>query len=48
MKLLKTVPLVVAALMLTACGGGSSDSASNGSNVSGVSTASQMSVVTAK
>lgn len=47
MKFLKVILHIAALLALTACGGGGSSSATNGS-VSGVSTAAQISVVTAE
>jgi|GEM_PF-2148833 len=47
MKALKIILLITGLLALSACGGGSSSTATN-STVSGVATAAQVSVVTAK
>ena len=48
MKPLTIIVSIIGLLVLTACGGGGSSTASSGSTVSGVATAAQVSVVTAK
>ena len=50
MKILKIIAAMIGLLALTACGGGSSSTSSNNNNdtVTGVATAAQVSVVTAK
>ncbi|HKJ09673.1 MAG TPA: hypothetical protein VKA76_11370 [Gammaproteobacteria bacterium] len=47
MKRLKTIPLLLGILFLTACGGGGGSSTANNGTVNGVATAAQVSVVTA-
>jgi ABC-type glycerol-3-phosphate transport system substrate-binding protein len=48
MKSLRIILSIIGLLALTACGGGSSSTASNNDTVTGVATAAQVSVVTAK
>jgi len=48
MKLLKWMLPMVALVSLTACGGGGSSGSVSGTTTTGVATASQISVVTAK
>ncbi len=48
MKSIKAILTIIGLLVLTACGGGSSTASNAGSTVTGVATAAQISVVTAK
>ena len=48
MKYLKAILTIIGLLALTACGGGSGTASTTGSTVTGVATATQISVVTAK